>query len=142
MSSQLDMGALSMDAPAAPAALDAPTRQKLAGFIEEACGVHVDSDEETDEHSDNPNPITEIRIQNLEKGLDVCTKKIMEYQFKLDGDGMCVGGVPKAFVMCCRSKLSNESGNVLHEMYQTALNDAKFLRTVEKLIPVRYMYVC
>ena len=69
----------------------------------------------------------------------------MEYQFKLDGDGMCVGGVPKAFVMCCRSgrsKLSNESGNVLHEMYQTALNDAKFLRTVEKLIPVRYMYVC
>ena len=44
MSSQLDMGALSMDAPAAPDALDAPTRQKLAGFIEEACGVHVDSD--------------------------------------------------------------------------------------------------
>jgi len=42
MSSQLDMGALLMDAPAAPAALDAPTRQKLAGFIEEACGVHVD----------------------------------------------------------------------------------------------------
>jgi len=127
-----------MDAPAAPAALDAPTRQKLAGFIEEACGVHVDSDEETDEHSDNPNPITEMKMQNLEKSLDICTKKIMDYQFNLSG-GKLNTSVPKAFVMCCRSKLSNESGNVLHEMYQTALNDAKFLRTVEKLIPVRYV---
>ena len=61
MSSQLDMGALSMDAPAAPAALDAPTRQKLAGFIEEACGVHVDSDEETDERAVSP-PLAQLQM--------------------------------------------------------------------------------
>ena len=55
------MGALSMDAPAAPAALDAPTRQKLAGFIEEACGVHVDSDEETDERAVSP-PLAQLQM--------------------------------------------------------------------------------
>ena len=51
MSSQPDVGGLSLTAPGAP---DAPARKQLAGFIQEACGVHVDSDEETDEHSDDP----------------------------------------------------------------------------------------
>ena len=110
-------------------------------MIEEVCGVRaVSSDEETEVQSDDEGGgANDVRKQNVDRKLTAVETKIATLELKLTANECMRGGYPEVLLKVRKPKMSEQTNALLDTIIQTANTDGKFLRTLEKLIPVRLL---